>query len=248
MPMPSRTLKQRPATRQSAPTGQPSGLTQAQSAYHQVEELIVTLQLPPGQPVSEMALAQRTGVGRTPMREALQRLAREGLVQIHPRRGILITEINIAHQLGHLEVRRALEPLVAQGAALRATPEQRTRLRELAAEMIEAAQADDSANFMRLDAEFHRLSIEAATNETLRTVMQLLHGLSRRFWFAYQRQVGDMETSARLHGALMRAIAAGDPERAQRATNQLMDYTAKFTRMALDAGPPARPPQSAIPS
>ena len=82
-------------------------------AYRELEEMIVTLQLSPGTVLSEQALAVRLKIGRTPIREALQRLARDGLVVIMPRRGIMVSEINVKLHLRLLEVRRVLERLMA---------------------------------------------------------------------------------------------------------------------------------------
>ena len=82
-------------------------------AYRELEEMIVTLQLLPGTVLSEQALALRLKIGRTPIREALQRLARDGLVVIMPRRGIMVSEINLKLHLRLLEVRRELERLMA---------------------------------------------------------------------------------------------------------------------------------------
>ena len=95
-------------------------------AYADLEEMIVTLQLAPGSAVSELELASYLGIGRTPIREALQRLARERLVTIVPRRGIFVSEINVTSQLRLLEVRRELERLIARSAARRATDVERT--------------------------------------------------------------------------------------------------------------------------
>src|SRR3979409_1224013 len=90
-------------------------------AYLQLEELIVTLQLEPGEIVSEAALSGQLRIGRTPIREALHRLARERLVNTLPRRGIVVSEINVGAQLRLLEVRREIERLVARSAARRAS-------------------------------------------------------------------------------------------------------------------------------
>ena len=95
-------------------------VTLTDKAYAQIEEQIVTLQLPPGTVLSELVLADRLGIGRTPIREALHRLSRDGLVNILPRRGVLVSEIDLRSQLRLLEVRRELERLMARaaGAAL----------------------------------------------------------------------------------------------------------------------------------
>ena len=124
-------------------------------AYAHLEELIVTLKLAPGAVVSESDLSELTGIGRTPIREALQRLAREKLVSILPRRGIVVTEINVGNQLRLLEVRRELERLMASLAAERATPEERREFAEVAAAMLAAAAKGDDIAFMRLDQRFN---------------------------------------------------------------------------------------------
>jgi DNA-binding GntR family transcriptional regulator len=98
---PRKTSRRKPAGRAREP-----GLSLTDRAYRDLEEMIVTLQLLPGSAVSETALSQRLGIGRTPIREALQRLARERLVTILPRRGIIVSEINVKSQLRLLEVRR----------------------------------------------------------------------------------------------------------------------------------------------
>src|ERR1700761_7238151 len=112
-------------------------------AYHELEEMIVTLQLSPGTVLSEQALALRLKIGRTPIREALQRLARDGLVVIMPRRGILVSEINLRLQLRLLEVRRELERLMASLAAERATAEERQEFAAMAQAMLAASEKSD---------------------------------------------------------------------------------------------------------
>ena len=124
-------------------------------AYNQLEEMIVTLQLEPGAVLSEGTLGTQLGLGRTPIREALQRLAREGLVVILPRKGILVSEINPHRQLLVLEVRRELERLLARTAAIRGTEEERVRFLEIAEGMEQAAREADDISFLRLDYELN---------------------------------------------------------------------------------------------
>ncbi len=109
-------------------------------AYRALEELIVTLQLDPGEVLSEAALAKQLGIGRTPIREALQRLAREGLVVILPRRGILVSDINVRSQLELLRVRRELERLMSRAAAQRSTLAERQAFASLAGDMARLRQ------------------------------------------------------------------------------------------------------------
>src|ERR1051325_8929806 len=126
-------------------------------AYRELEEMIVTLQLSPGTVLSEQALAVRLKIGRTPIREALQRLSRDGLVVIMPRRGIMVSEINLRLQLRLLEVRRELERLMAALAAERATPEERREFAEVGEAMLAAAARSEDIAFMRLDQRFNML-------------------------------------------------------------------------------------------
>src|SRR5437763_16258962 len=131
--------------------GAPAAESLTEKAYRLIEELIVTLQIAPGTVVSEALLSERLGIGRTPIREALQRLARERLVVVLPRRGIMVSEINVRTQLRLLEVRRELERLIARSAARRATPQERERFHELAKLFEKAAKVNDDVTFMRTD-------------------------------------------------------------------------------------------------
>lgn len=213
--------------------GLPPSLTD--KAYAELEERIVTLALPPGQVLSENALAASLGIGRTPIREALQRLAREGLIVILPRRGIMVSEINVRSQLELLRVRRELERLMAQLASKRATAEEKARFKELAKEMNLCARKDDDVGFMRLDRELNLLISRACRNEFAQRAMGLTHGLSRRFWYMHYKQVLDLPRCAKLHAALAAAIGEADDRKAMQASDELLDYIESFTRAALDA-------------
>jgi len=199
-------------------------------AYAEIEEMIITLKLAPGSAVSESDLSAHLGIGRTPIREALQRLARERLVSIFPRRGIIVTEINVASQLRLLDVRRELERLIARSAARRATDDERDRFRALAAAFEAASKANDDVTFMRIDRDFNVLCSAASHNEFAAGAMSLMHSLSRRFWYLHYKQAADMPLTAKLHADIARAIAAGDEERAAKASDRLLNLIEKFTR------------------
>ena len=216
--------------KQPAGSGGDSGLSLTDRAYRHLEEMIVTMQLPPGSAVSETALSQRLGIGRTPIREALQRLARERLVTILPRRGIIVSEINVKSQLRLLEVRREVERLVAKSAARRATPEERAAFLELARRFDRSARSNDDVAFMRVDREFHDLSVTAARNEFAAGAMSLMHSLSRRFWYIHYQQAADLPLTAKLHADIARSVGAGNETAAGKATDRLIDTVAKFTR------------------
>jgi DNA-binding GntR family transcriptional regulator len=211
----------------------PPSLTE--QAYAALEERIVTLVLEPGQVLSENTLAASLGIGRTPIREALQRLAREGLIVILARRGVMVSQINVQNQLELLRVRRELERLMAQLAANRASNEERARFATLAAEMTKASLEEDDAAFMRQDQELNALISRACRNEYAQRSIALTHGLSRRFWYRHYQEVLDLPLCARLHAALARAISERDASEAMGCSDRLLDYIETFTRAALDA-------------
>jgi DNA-binding GntR family transcriptional regulator len=202
-------------------------------AYAQIEELIVTLQLPPRSVLSELVLAGRLGIGRTPIREALQRLSRDGLVNILPRRGVLVSDIDLRSQLRLLEVRRELERLMARGAAERATDEERAQFFQIASGMYRASDTGDDIAFMRLDQQFNTLISLSARNEFASRSMGLMHGLSRRFWYQHYKQAADLPLCARLHAAVAEAIAKRDADKAGEASDHLIDYIESFARSTL---------------
>ena len=202
-------------------------------AYAQIEEQIVTLQLPPGTVLSEFLLANRLAIGRTPIREALQRLSRNGLVNILPRRGVLVSDINIRSQLRLLDVRRELERLMARGAAERATDDERAQFADIAAGMRRASEKADDILFMRLDQQFNALVSQAAQNEFASRCMSLMHGLSRRFWYQHYKQAADLPLAARLHADVAEAIVARNPDKAGAASDELIGYIESFARSTL---------------
>jgi DNA-binding GntR family transcriptional regulator len=214
----------------SASTAERSAETLTDRAYTDLEELIVTLQLEPGSVLSEQLLSERLGIGRTPIREALQRLARERLVVILPRRGVMVSAIDVRSQLRLLEVRRELERLVARGAARRASPAERARFAELARGFERAARTGDDKAFMRIDREFNELCLAAVRNEFAAGAMGLMNSLSRRFWFHHYKQAADMPETAKLHADIARAIAAGEEKAAGAALDRLVDNIEAFTR------------------
>jgi DNA-binding GntR family transcriptional regulator len=218
------------------PRAEESQESLTERAYRELEERIVTLQLAPGAVVTEASLAAMLGIGRTPIREALQRLARERLVTILPRRGILVAEENLTTELRLLELRREVERLLARSAARRAGAEQRRRFGELAAGMEQAARGSDDIGFMRLDRDFNLLMLDAARNEFAAAAMTLMHGLSRRFWYIHYRAVADLPLAARLHAEVARAVAAGDAAAAASASDRLIDYIEAFARATAAPG------------
>lgn len=210
------------------------GLPLPEIAYLELEERIATLRLAPGEIISENQLVESLGIGRTPIREALQRLAREGLVIIMPRRGIVVSEINVQSQLEMLRLRREVERLMARLAATRANAGERDEFRRIAEGMRRAASKTDDVTFMRLDGELNKLVAQSCRNEYAQRAMSLTYGLSRRFWYMHYKEVLDLPLCARLHAELADAIAVGKEKGASAASDALIDYIEAFARASLD--------------
>ena len=199
-------------------------------AYAAIEEMIVTLHLEPGTAISEAELSDRIGIGRTPIREALQRLAREHLVTILPQRGSLISEISVKKQLRLLETRREVERLIVRSAARRCTEPERERFAQLAKLFVTSSKNKDATLFLRADKEFNDLCLQAARNEFAAGAMGLMHGLARRFWYLHYRQAADMPVTAKLHANIAQAIAERNEAGAAEALDRLLDNIEAFTR------------------
>ena len=205
----------------------------AEQAYDRVEELIVTLQLPPGHAFSEGELAEQLGMGRTPLREALQRLAADRMVEIQPRRGLRVTEIDAADYLNLLETRRVLDRLVAEQAARRIAPAEQVALDECVTRIEQAAACLDTNAFLQADRVADQLIEAAARNPWASVAAASLHVHCRRFWMVHEHRA-DMAHSAGLHANIFRAIAAADPEKAGQACDALIAYLVVFARETLD--------------
>lgn len=217
---------------ENAATGKSRSKTE--TAYRLLEEQIVTMQLEPGALLSEAELSLQLGLGRTPVREALQRLAGEHLVEIMPRRGIRVAPVDVGKQLRLLEVRRLLEEHGAAMAARRGDTATRKRLEAIAAAMEAAGGEGDYLAFLRLDREFDELLERAADNEYAASMLRQLHGLSRRFWHYYYRHEQDLPLVAAMHADVARAVARGDEAGTREACRVHMDYIHDFTRAVLD--------------
>ncbi len=205
----------------------------AEQAYSIVEQMIISLELPPGSVFSEGQLSEQIGIGRTPLREALQKLAHGRLVASLPRRGMMVTDINVVEHLAMLETRRVLDRLIATRAAKRRTSSHADQLHAVAELMFKTADSEDTAAFMALDRQCDRILEIAARNAFAVQCAAPLHAHCRRFWTAYHHN-GDLKESIGLHTALMYSVADADQRAAGDASDRLMDYLERFTKEALD--------------
>ncbi|AMJ60478.1 hypothetical protein AXW83_09420 [Bosea sp. PAMC 26642] len=199
------------------------GLSLSEIAYRRLEEAIVTLSLRPGAALTEAQLIDLVGVGRTPVREALIRLAQHGLVAILPRKGVVVADINAIDIMAALDAREVLERLIAADAARRASPRERIAIVEGAREMRLAAEAGDANAYMRLDKAFDAAVAAAARSPYATRAVEPLQALIRRAWYHFERQ-DDLMPAAAHHVAFAQALATADPPAAMAASDALMAH------------------------
>jgi len=192
-------------------------------AYLALERMIVTLELAPGGSTTEQALVERVGLGRTPVREAVQRLAWEGLVEIRPRAGIAIAPLHAADWLRVLEARRGVETVLARSAARHLVSGNAAAFRAAGLAMRQAAAAGDVHAFLEADKALDQAMAAAGDNAFAARLAAPLQTHSRRFWFRF-RGPGALAAAADAHVAIIRAIASGDGEAAAAAAAALMDH------------------------
>lgn len=210
------------------------GLSSADEAYNEIQRLIVIGALPAYELLSEGDLTRRTDCGRTPVREALQRLKFDGFVDVLPRRGIMVTPVDITRQLELLETRRPSEVLMVTLAARRATDEQRENMRLLADEVEAAIAAMNRDKYLELNKATHVLEAQASQNRYLIRQMTMLHSLSRRFWYSFISDTSSFSLAAKHHARTLRAIASGDPETAQVECLALLDLLEQVSKKAIE--------------
>ena len=180
----------------------------ADQAYIAIRGLIVSLELAPGAVIDERALIERLGIGRTPVREALRRLAHEQLVEVFPRRGMFVTNVDVRDLARISEVREALEPEAARLAAERATEEERDALAELGSSIVRGA------DLMDLDERIHRAIYAAAHNDLLEKTLGEYYVLAHRIWMIALDRNEALEEAVEAHRNLVLAIINGSGDRA----------------------------------
>jgi DNA-binding GntR family transcriptional regulator len=191
----------------------------SEKAYRLIKEKVVTLELPPSALIDEQSLMQELGLGRTPIREALQRLDSEGLVNIIPRRGTFVSDISFTDLPKLFELRASLEGFCARLAARRITEGQIERMESVLRD-LEAVQADSHRALMGVDERFHKLLYEAAHNEFLAETLDHLYDLSLRLWHLVFYRLDDVRHSIEQHRGIFAALKEGDEREAEALVRQ----------------------------
>ena len=199
----------------------------ADRAYGELRDRIVTLRIPPGAPIDEDLIGEELHMGRTPVREAIKRLALENLVTVFPRRGTFASEINITDLADVSDVRAQLEGHAAYRAAERITDTQRAELEELLQELGHSRGTDDVEQLMALDARVHRFIYRCAGNPYLEETLTRYLNLSLRIWHLVLDRLPHLFARVHEHDDLLHAIAARQPGRARTI---LSEHIATFER------------------
>ena len=200
---------------------EPSFEPVAMRAYRALERMIVTLELEPGGVATEGSLIERVGLGRTPVREAIQRLAWEGLLDVRPRAGLAIAPLNPGDWLRVIDARKGVEAVLARSAARFVTRDAAERFQAAALAMQLAVETSDALSFLEADKAFDEALALAADNAFAARLAAPLQTHSRRFWFRYRADTGLAE-AAEHHISLIRAILDGDADGAQTEAGRLM--------------------------
>jgi len=207
-------------------------MVQSEVALSTLQRLIEEGQIKPGSMISERGLMEITGLGRTPVREAVQRLERNYMVRVHPSKGIEIPANSVEDQLSRLEVRRATEVLAVGLACKRATTKDLDLIRTMRTALTGEFSFSDYAETVR---QTHKLIIDSAHNPYLEALMTPLQALSRRFWLTHVRDADvEIPRGKALHSEILAGISERNIARAEAASLALNDYLVNFALSTID--------------
>ena len=178
----------------------------AERAYLELRDRIVTLRLAPGSALREDELMAQMGIGRTPLREAVKRLALENLLSVQPRRGTFVSEVEAADIVNITEVRAELEGYAAKLSALRMDPIARAAAEELLKEVEELTNTDESSQLMRFDERIHRFTWDSCGNQYLSETLERYFTLSLRIWYLVLDRVPTLGHAVHDQTQLLEAI------------------------------------------
>jgi DNA-binding GntR family transcriptional regulator len=215
-----------------APSEVPGGALIAERAYLELRDRIVTLRLPPGTVLREDELMADLGIGRTPLREAVKRLALENFLAVQPRRGTYVTEVDAAEIIHITEVRAELEGYAAELAARRMDAAARRAAESLLEQIERLGRGDDQEALMRLDERIHGFIWGACGNPYLLDTLERYFSLSLRIWYVVLDRVPGLGHSVHDQADLLRALVDRD---AQRARTLMREHVLAFQREIIAA-------------
>jgi DNA-binding GntR family transcriptional regulator len=210
-----------------------SGHSARAAAYERLKRAIVTAEIPPGTALGEASLGDQFGIGRTPLREALQRLAGDGLVVIFPRRGMVVGQLGL-HEIQQLfEARIAIEGETASLAAQHALPGDREELVRLNEEIHATEEHKSFSAFLDVDQRFHRKIVRLSRNRYLGEAAERILTLNEWLWHVHMARHGVTSSDYASHDAIVEAVSGGQPEAARGAMIDHIERSRRLLRITL---------------
>ena len=200
------------------PQAEGKTLSLNERAYLAFKHRLITLRYKPGDYLNTAQVMEDLQMGRTPVNQAVHRLATEGLLQIIPRKGVMVSPLSIDDALELIEVRLVNEALCVRLAAARISDAQIATLRQLNQQIARASAAHERETMLLLDREFHQGLAEIAGNRRLTDILSIIHAQAQRFWATTLSSVRHMEEVIAEHEAIIVALEQGDVQQAEAAT------------------------------
>ncbi len=199
--------------------------------YEELKRQILVGEIAPGTRMMEVEMAEDMGVSRTPIREAIRKLEKEGLVTIEPRRGAYASEISVKDMVDVLEVRQDLEGMAAALAAEKVTEEEKQAFIKVNSEYEEAIKSGNTEEIIRCDELFHQLIVSYSGNKTLNQLLSQVQELALRFRYIYYDDFSRYEKMPKEHEQIEEAILSGDSHKARIVAEE---HVTKLKRFIID--------------
>ncbi|WIV12276.1 GntR family transcriptional regulator [Proteiniborus sp. MB09-C3] len=196
--------------------------------FESIREAILDGRLKPGERVMEIQLAEKLGVSRTPVREAIRKLELEGLLIMEPRKGAYVADVSLKDVVDVLEVRSSLEGLAASLAAIRASEEEIQLLREKSTQFKECIEKSDVQGMINKDTEFHEVILQAAKNKKLTSIIESLREQVQRFRVTYFTEYNMTTYLVKEHQNVLDAIESRNSEKANEYAQKHIENIEKF--------------------
>ena len=201
--------------------------------YEELKREILVGEISPGTRMMEIELADEMGVSRTPVREAIRKLEKEGLVTIEPRKGAYASDVSIKDMVDVLEVREDLEAMTAAMAAQKVNKDEKQALIEATMEYKEAVESERTEDIIRCDEKFHQLIVNYSGNKTLIQLFSQVQELALRFRYLFYDDFSRYERMPMEHREIEEAILSGDYEKARVAAGE---HVKKLKQFVIDEG------------
>lgn len=196
--------------------------------YEELKRQILVGEIAPGTRMMEVEMAEDMGVSRTPIREAIRKLEKEGLVTTEPRRGAYASEISVKDMVDVLEVRQDLEGMAAALAAEKVTEEEKQAFIKVNSEYEEAIRSGNTDEIIRCDELFHQLIVSYSGNKTLNQLLSQVQELALRFRYIYYDDFSRYEKMPKEHEEIEEAILSGDSQKARIVAEEHVTKLKKF--------------------